>query len=141
MLLITDSFILSSLLWGRVEHYEHKSLKRVFRGLPLYSTYYILSSFHPSESHRLLCAINVHEHIIMTIDPYSADSDEAHLASETTPTCVKHMFEKHDSNYEICRDWTIATSIDFSARLNLAGCPRTIRRTVVSLFAYVPGQF
>ena len=33
------------------------------------------------------------------------------------------MFEKHKLNYGICRDWTVTTSIDISARLNLARQP------------------
>ena len=115
--------IVSSLLWGHVQRNEHKSLKRVFCGLPLYSTEYILLSFRASESYWLLCAIIVHELIIATIDTYSPDSDKAHLASETILASVKHMFEKHDSDYIMCRDWTVATSIDLSARLNFLWQP------------------
>ena len=94
--------ILSRLLWGHVERNEPYSLKRVFRGLPLYSMDFILASFHASEFHWLLCVINVHERIITTIDSYISESDEPHLASETILACVRHMFEKPDSDYGIC---------------------------------------
>ena len=103
--------ILSSLLWERVERHEPKSRKREFRGFPLYYTDYKLSSFHALESHWLLSAINVHERIIAAIDPYSLDFDGSHLAKETILSCVKHMLQKHDSDYVICRNWTIVPHV------------------------------
>ena len=93
-------------------------LKRVFCGLLLYSTNCILSSFQVSECHWLLCVINVLERIIGTIIPYSPDSNGCHAASDTVLGDVKHIFEKHILDCEICPDWTVIASIVLSARLN-----------------------
>ena len=108
--------ILSSLVWWHIELNEPKTLRRVFRGLLLYFSDNILSSFYESESYWPVCVINVHEHIFTMIDPYSPDSNECHVASDLFVADVKHMFEKHDFDYVICRDWIVTTSIHMSSR-------------------------
>ena len=98
-------------------------MDRVLRGFPPYPAGLILPPYNILDVHWILCVIDIHDRVIIIIDPVKPIDTERHGHQDTIRRGINRMLRIYDEKFGVAREWRVQPLENLAKILSLPDQP------------------